>query len=57
MYICHHFPRGRTREVEGVCRMYVAIGNSIIFTIRSLLEYVPDSSTWGITTYLALKYC
>ena len=57
MYICCHFPRGSTREMEGVRRIYVAIGNSFIFTNRSLVEYVLDSSTRGITTYLALIYC
>ena len=57
MYICCHFPRGRTRKMEGVRRIYVAMGNSLIFTTRSLVEYVLDSSARGITTYLALKYC
>ena len=32
MYICRHFPRERTMEMEGVCRVYVAIGNGCIFT-------------------------
>ena len=57
MYIFHHFPHGCTREMEGVCRVYVVIFNSLIFTIRNLVEYVHDSSAPGITTYLALKYC
>ena len=57
MYICRHFPRGCTREMEGIHRVCVAIGNNFIFTNRRLVEYVLDSSTRGITTYLALKYC
>ena len=57
MYICHYFPRGCTREMEGVSRIYVAVGNSLIFTTRSLVVYVLDSSAQSITTYLALKYC
>ena len=57
MYICRHFPRERTMEMEGVGRVYVAAGNGYICTNRSLVEYVLDSSAWGITTYLALKYC
>ena len=57
MYVCRHFPCERTMGMEGVCRVYVAISNSFIFINRSLVEYVLDSSAWGITTYLALKYC
>ena len=57
MYICRHFPCERTMGMEGVCRVYVAVGNGWICTNRSLVEYVLDSSAWGITTYLALKYC
>ena len=57
MYSCHYFPHGRTREVEGVRRIYVAIGNSIVFTTISLVEYVLDSSARDIIAYLALKYC
>ena len=57
MYICRHFPRERTMETEGVCRVYVVVGNGWICTNRSLVEYVLDSSARGITTYLALKYC
>ena len=40
-----------------VCRIYVAISNSIIFTSKSLVEYVLDSSARGIATYLAFNYC
>ena len=57
MNICHHFPRKRTMEMEGICRVYVAIGNSCILKNRSLVEYVLNSSAQGITTYLALNYC
>ena len=57
MYICRHFPRERTMEMEGVCRVYVVVRNGWICTNRSLVEYVLDSSARGITTYLALKYC
>ena len=57
MYICHHFPRERTREMEGVCGVYVDVDNSCIFTNRSLVDYILDSSAWSIITYLALKYC
>ena len=54
MYICRHFPRGCIKEVEGVRRVYVAIGNGIIFTTRSLVEYILNSKAQGITTYLVL---
>ena len=30
MYICRHFPCERTMEMEDVCGVYVAIGNSCI---------------------------
>ena len=57
MDICRHFPREHTMGMEGVCRVYVAVGNGCICTNRSLVEYVLNSSTQGITNYLALKYC
>ena len=57
MYICRHFSHEHTMEMEGVCRVYVVVSNGWICTNRSLVEYVLDSSTRGITTYLALKYC
>lgn len=56
MFIGRHFPHGCNREMVGVCRIYFAISNSLIFTTRSLVEYVLDSSAQGIPTYLALKY-
>ena len=57
MYICRHFPRECTIEMDVVCRVYDAVGNGCICTNGILVEYVLDSSTRGIKTYLSLKYC
>ena len=36
MYICRHFPREHTMEMEGVCRVYVAVSNNSICTKQKL---------------------
>ena len=43
--------------IEGYAVYMLTSGDSMVFTNRSLVEYVLDSSARGITTYLALKYC